>query len=678
MALFPDLGTIYLDEKDRGLREQLEQFYQDNVTINQTFWTEADFDTRVEAGDQTVWNDLGQVPSFRRKQLSFNRIRPVKNMIGGYQRKNRKSIIVTPVENGDQETADQFTKVIMWSSQQDNILETVSEAFDGALVTGLNLLQVWLDFRNDPISGNIRVDNCSYNSFIIDSYFRKADLSDCNGIWKRSFLSKSECISLLPTHKDEIEELPTSGAKQDGKFPWMPESYQNTNLKLFTYDEYYYRTYRKQKILVDTRTGESMEWQQDNPEGLKRFLQQYPEIIEMDQEIPTVRLAIFVQGKVLFDGPNPLNIDDYPFVPVFGYFNPQMPSYSYRIQGVVRGLRDAQLLYNRRKVSELDIVESQVNSGYIYKENALVNPKDIFLSGQGKGIAIKESAQITDVMKIPAPEIPQSMIQLSDILAKEISMISGVNEELLGAAVDDKAGILSMLRQGAGLTTLQILFDNLDRSQKLLGKLMINVIQSNFTPGKIAKIIEDEPMPQFYNKAFGKYDAAVEDGFNTTTQRQMQFAQLLQLREAGVPIPDDQLIEAATLQNKKELTDSIARTAQQQQELAQAQAQVELENQQAVIRSLDAKATSDKGLAIERVSRVEENQQLAVERLAEAQKDRMAGILDLVKALKEIESIDIEQVERLVALAQVLKKKEAVEAQQPISSSMMGNLDELS
>ena len=55
------------------------------------------------------------------------------------------------------------------------------------------------------------------------------------------------------------------------------------------------------------------------------------------------------------------------------------------------------------------------------------------------------------------------------------------------------------------------------------------MIQSNFTPGKIKRIIEQEPTIQFYNKAFGKYDAAVEEGLNTTTQRQMQLVQLLQL-----------------------------------------------------------------------------------------------------------------------------------------------------
>jgi len=658
MALFPNLGPIYINEDDRNMQDQIERFYNDSITVNQTFWYEADTDTRFEAGDQTIWSEIyGNLPSFRKRQFSFNRIRPVKNMISGFQRRNRKSIVAVPMENGDSETADQYSKILMWTAQQEGILETISDSFDGALVTGLNMLQVWLDFRSDPISGNIKVDNCSYNSFIMDPYFRKQDLSDCNGILKRSWFTKSECISLLPENKDEIENIPLQGTNTDGKFAYMPESFDYTNQKLLTYDEYYYRSYRKQKVLIDTQTGESMEWIYDDPDRLAQFLQLYPQVIEMEQKIPTVRLAILVHGKVMYDGPNPLGIDKYPFVPVFGYFNPQIPYFQYRIQGVVRGLRDAQFLYNRRKITELDIMESQVNSGFIYKENALVDPRDIFLVGQGKGIALKEEAQITDVIKIPAADIPQSMIQLSEILSKEISLISGVNEELMGSAVDEKAGILSMLRQGAGLTTLQGLFDGLDRSQKLLGSLMLDIIQANFTPGKVKKIIQAEPMPQFYNKAFGKYDVVIEDGLNTATQRQMQFAQLLQLREAGVAIPDGMLLDASTLQNKKQLVEAVNQAGQAQQQQQQAQAQSDMQNQQAVINSLNAKAKSDEGLAVERISRVEENQSLAEERHAQAEKDKMSGLLDMVKALKEIEQIDLSHLERLVALSKALSNE---------------------
>ena len=665
--LFPELGPQYYDENDKSILARMEAFYSEAITINQSFWGEADTDTRFESGDQALWNDIyGNLPANRHKQFNFNRIRRVVNMISGHQRRNRKSMIAVPVENADEETADQFSKIMMWAAQQENILETVSESFQGALVTGMNLLQVWVDYRSDPVSGNIRVDNCSYNSFLIDPYFRKADLSDCNSLWKRSFLTKRECMALVPDKADEILNLPGNayGTGRDGKFQFMPESYNYGMKNLLTYDEFYYRDYRAQKMLIDSTTGETLEWTSNDEEGLKTFLNYYPQVTLIEQDVPTVKLAIVIEGKVVYDGPNPMGIDQYPFVPVLAYYNPQMPYFPYRIQGVVRGLRDAQYLYNRRRVIELDILESQINSGWIYKENALVNPKDVFLSGQGRGLALKEDANMADVMQIQPPQIPPSMIQLSELLAHEVSEISGVNEELLGSAVDDKAGVLSMLRQGAGLTTLQILFDNLDRSQKLLGKLMINIIQSNFTPGKVKRIIEAEPTPQFYNKAFGKYDAAVEDGLNTTTQRQMQFAQLLQLREAGVPVSNEDLLESATIQNKKKMIENAVKQQQQAMQMQEQQAQVAMQEMQARTGLANARSQADVALGLERASRIAENKALAYERMAEANKDDETALLNKVKAIKEIEDMDIGQLEKLVNLTNLLKAQESNVAQQ--------------
>lgn len=665
MPLFPQLGPQYYEEKNRGILERMEAFYAESITICQSFWGQADTDTRFEAGDQTLWSDLyGNLPASRRRHFNFNRIRRVVNVIDGYQRRNRKSIIVTPIENGDTLTADQFTKMMFWATKQDNILETVSESFHGALVTGMNLLQVWMDYRSDPVSGNIKVTNCSYNSFIIDPYFRKTDLSDCRGLWKRTFVSKSEALSLLPDQQDIILDLPTQeGSGRDGKFQFMPESYNYGYQRLMTYDEFYYRDYRTQLMLVDAQTGETMEWNGDD-EALRQFLAYYPQVTTVKQEIPTVRLAIVLEGRVMYDGPNPMGIDDYPFIPVLGYYTPQLPYFEYRVQGVVRGLRDAQFLYNRRKEVELDILESQVNSGWVYKENSLVNPKDVFLSGQGRGLALKQDAQMTDVQRIEPPGVPPSMIQLSEILAREIQEISGVNEELLGSATDEKAGILSMLRQGAGLTTLQRLFDQLDESQKLLGRLMLKLMQVNFTPGKVQRVIQQEPTPQFYHKAFGTYDAAVEEGLNTTTQRQMQFAQLLQLKQTGVNIPDSVLLNAATVQNKTELTQAVEQANQQQQAMQQQQAQTSMQESQARTELAQARAVADQGLGIERISRVKENQALAQERRAEAIKDQAAAQYDRARALKELDEMDINNVRKLLELLQLFTVRDKQEMQQ--------------
>ncbi len=672
--IFPELGPQYYDERHKGVLSQMEAFYAQAITINQSFWGEADTDLRFYTGDQTLWSDLyGNLPANQRRQFNFNRIMRIVNMISGHQRNNRKSTVVTPIENGDEETADQFTKIMLWINQQEGTLETISESFQGALITGMNFLHVWMDYREDPVSGNIRVDNCSYNAFLVDPYFRKPDLSDCNGIWKRSFLTKREVISLLPDQEEEILGLwgNDSGSGRDGKFQFMPESYGYAMKDLLTYDEFYHRDYRKQKVLCDTETGEVMEWRYDNKEEeLEQFLQTYPTVTVIEQDIPTVKLAIVVQGKVMYHDAQPSGLDNYPFVPVFAYYHPELPYFPWRVTGVVRHLRDSQYLYNRRKVIELDILESQMNSGFIYKENSLVNPLDVYMQqGQGRGIAIKDEANMGDVVIIPSPAIPQTTIELSKMLGDEMGQIAGISEENLGFSEDGTmSGLHSKLKQSAGLTTLQSLFDHLDRSQKILGKIVLDLIQLNFTPGKVKKILEgQEPAPQFYNKAFGKYHAAVEEGLNTTTQRQMQLAQMMALKEAGVPISDSDLLEASTFQGKKKIIENMEKQQQAMAQQQQQQMQAQIEEQQARTQLAKARSVADEGLGLERVSRVEENKALAEERRAQAHKDDESALLEKVKALKELESLDFSHIMQLIEMANALKPKE--ETKNPSNSS---------
>lgn len=675
--IFPDLGPQYYNEKDRPILKRMEHFYSQSITLNQSYWTQASIDTRCWANESNLWNEIyTNLPAHSRNSFNFNRIRRIINMISGHQRRTRKSMVGIPIENADAVTADQFTKIMMNIAKTDGVLETISETFEGALISGMNLLHVWADFSDDPVSGTIRTERCDYNSFLIDPYFKKQDLSDCNGLWKRSYITKREALSLLPEQENEIMGISTNTGK-DGKFQYMPETYAWSQNNLLAYDEFYYREYRTAHVLVDTQTGETLEWRSNDKEKLTSFLKIYPQVQVFKQEIPTVNLAIVLNGKVMYNGPNPLGIDQYPFVPVFCYYNSQISDYSLRIQGVVRDLRDAQYLYSRRKVIELDILESQINSGWIFKENALINPADVYLSDQGRGIALKEEAQMSDVQRIQAPQIPPSMFELSRGLAQEIQEISGVNEELLGSADDDKAGILAMLRQGAGLTTLQPLFDQLDNAQKLLGRLYINIIQNNYTPGKVQRILGEKPTEQFYNKSFGKYDCVVEDGLNTATQRQMQFVQLTKLREMGINIPDDILIESATIQKKQELLDAMKASQQAQQQQQDMQMKIAMQEQEANIRMAHANAAANEGLGIERMSRIQENKALAVERRAEAQHDQAKSILDLVRAMKELEGLDIANLERVLSIARtVAQQQEAAATAEDISLQALQGLNQ--
>lgn len=651
---FPDLSPYYADG-DLDIKKRVDDSYRQHITQHQQFWNEADIDTRFFCGDQTLWNQIyGTLPLQNRRQFQFNRIRRVINMITGYQRRNRKTTIVTPTHSKDQQGADDMSGVVQWVNNNENVYNTISDAFQGACVSGFNLLSVWMDYRFDPVNGDIRVENKSFNSVLIDTTFKKRDLSDANFIWTRKWMSRAQIISLLPGREADINSLPIT-ANRDDKFIYLPENYQYGITNLLPYDEYYYADTRKVKLLIDLETGDTKEWQ-GQKEDLDEFLSVYPSVRVTTIEKNTVKLAILVGNRVMYNGPNPNNSDKYPFIGVYGYFEPNIPYYSLKMQGAVRGLRDAQFLYNRRKVIELDCLESQINSGIKYKESALVDPNDAFLNGQGRALALRDSASMDDVQVIPPPDLSANVMQLSQMLGDEINQIAGINEELLGSATDEKSGILSMLRQGAGLTTLQVLFDELDMTQKLLGELQIDYIQNNFESGKVERILGRAPSEEFSDKLFPRYDCNVEDGLLTATQKQMQAQQLFDLRNLGVNIPDSILIDSVQIQNKKELLDAIEAQGKQQQELEQKSQEATIQQQQMLADSLAAKAEADRALADERHNKIGLDAALTEERITKAQEDRDMSSLAKVRAAKELEELDLTQLEKMVGILRAMQE----------------------
>jgi hypothetical protein len=563
-------------------------------------------------------------------------------MISGHQRKTRKTSIVVPQEANDQSTADQLSALLLWSMQKCNAYNAISESFEGGITAGMNLLATYLDYNDDPINGDIKVSNVSYNAFLIDPFFHKLDLSDCNYIWTRKWLSKNQIKSLLPGREDEIDALSNEG-NRDGKFPYMPQSMNYFSRALLPYDEFWYMDSRPENLLLDQETGETIKWRGEE-ENLEAFLATYPQIKKIRKVIPSVKMAVVINQRTFFHGPNPYNVDCYPFVPFVGYFEPEIPYFHSRIQGIVRDLRDAQWSYNRRMRLNLDYLEAGISRGVKYIEDALVDPEDAFLSGAGRAIPIKKGHTLDEVQELTPPQIPNSWFQEIEKLQSDMLKISGVNEELLGSADDDKAGILSILRQGSGLTTLQPLFDNLDLSQKIVGSLFLKLMQNNFSEAKIERILNEPVSPLIKQKNFLKFDSAVVDGTLTPTQQMMEFQQLWEMYQAGLPVPPDLLLKNAPLQNKKDLMEAVEAQQQAQQQIQQQTMQAQQQETQARTDLAYARAEADRGLGLERATRVQENLELANERAAKAVEDRSDAALNQIRAIKELQDMDLDQI----------------------------------
>jgi hypothetical protein len=644
--------------KDFG--ESYERAYQ----LWNTFYAEAYKDLSYYLGNQWSLEELAYLNNQRRSSFTYNKIRRLINLVQGYQRKNRLSSIVSPIEDASENTASILSDTLQYIMQSSDGYEAISDAFKGALTTGISFLSPYVDYRDDPVSGDIKFARDDWNAVILDPFFTKRDLSDSSFVARRKFLTRTDLISLIPDKEDLIMSLPWGS--RDDKFTYMPFARQWGTQKLLNYTEYWRQKWTNKDVLVDMMTGETQVWDGDR-KRLQLFRELYPNIELIRKPVKSVELGIIAEGELLYYGENPGGLDEYPFTPFMAIFEPSYDLYTWKIQSLVRIVRDPQTELNKRRSQMVQSIDSQLQTGWIAKTNAVSNPTSLYKSGHGQVIFLKPDAQMTDIQPITPPRIDPSVFQLEGEFEKDMMEIMGISPEQLGMAENEKvetAGVLAKMRQSAGMVNLQDIMDGLRESQKILSRKVVKLIQLNYSPEKIKLITKKEPTPEFFSKTFGKYDISVEEGALTDTQKQNNFVGRVALRQMGVNITDTEIIESSSLHDKDKIFQRMQQEQQAAQQAQQQQMQLQMENQALLNMSVDAKADSDHALAQERRAKISTDVALNVERLSRAEEEESARILNFVKAIKELEGMDADTLLKKVQVLKELQGKEE-STQQP-------------
>jgi hypothetical protein len=635
-----------------SMKTWADNFYEKYEPLEQARWNQGNINTLFYAGEQRFINSyFNFYPTYNAQSFAFNFVQQPVNMVTGYQRQHRKSINYTPIEGSKQEFADDLTKVITYANNYRGILEKFSMGCEQSAISGMVLAQPYLDYTDDPINGTLDLKIWSYNSFFTDVYWREADMSDANVVWTQQYVSKQKAKDYFPGREDQIDGMSGFGNRY-GKFYFLPENYNLARNDLLILSNVWFRSKRKKKMLYNRNDGIAYEYG-DNEKYLEELIKQtgFFEIITV--EVPTWKQAIMLNEQIMTIGANPLGFDECPFVPIFWNYDPHIAQYDLRVRSLVTSMRDAQFLLNRRVILNHDISESSINSGYYRRENAIANEEDLRYAGQGKDIIVKENGQPLEwsIQKIIPNAVPPSDMELANQLTDFIFRISGVNQELLGMADDSKTGIEVMLKQGAGLVTLQKYFDQWDVALKLIGRIEQKIIQNKWSPAKIARILGKEPNAEFLNKTFSKYDVLISEGLNTTIQQQQQYMQLRELNaELGGIIPPRFLLEHATIQGKNEIIEMLE---QQQREAAEAQKQqmlLEHTKLEAELQEIHSRAAGNIAMARERQGRAESNIGLFEERLSEITQNRSASLKNKVEALEKLLQIFQQHDEREIRL----------------------------
>jgi hypothetical protein len=637
-----------------------------------------------------------------REPLELNIMRRPLQFFSGYLRDNINEIIYSPVEGSDQKTADQFTKLGYYIWDKGLGFPTFLDACDEAFKSGIALCGIQMDYSRDFVNGDAKFFKRTYNSFYLDPTFESIDLSDASFAITRDLIDKQYAKQLMPfIDPKEIDEL-SMGYRDDKFLQYHPQfTTFSRNRNLIAYDQYYRRITKKRKFLVDMRSAyyrDITDLPSDDINKLKLGISRFnemrrdadeleidandiPEIEIRDVDRSFIELNILLNGQRMYCGDDKTGINTtYPFVPLICYMEPSIWMPSQRIQGIASCNWSAQRQFNKRHMKIVDMMDSDISTGFKYLIGSVPDPQDLQQSGQNKIIGVDPDNApqgLDSVQQLSGGGTNPALIQYQQVLDQLTLTLSNVNESALG--IDEKgntqvSGRLAQVRIAQGLRGNRKIFDNVETSQELLGGLVMTVIQNHYPPGKVQRILNEEPTDQFYEREFEQYDAVIKEGVRSKSQKDAYYYELVNLKRDGiVDVPQAEIVKALSMAGLSDLESAIEK--QDQMLAAQAAQNQELQKMQMAV--LDATKEEKLGLAKERESRVQSNLSLKDERESEAQQNIAQAALDRARAITEIAQLNEDRILKVLQFVSSLEQQEAAgrEAQKMQVDAQAGRIN---
>ncbi len=619
-----------------------------------------------------------------REVLELNIMRRPLQFFSGYLRDNINSIIYSPIEGSDQKTADQFTKLGYYVWDKGYGYPTFLDACDEGMKSGISLCGIRMDYSRDFVNGDIQFFKRTFNSFYLDPTFEQINLRDCGYAITRDLVDKNYAKQLCPfIDPKEIDNI-QFGFRDDKFLTYHPQfSTFSRNRNILAYDQYYKRITKRREFLVDQDNGFfrditdiSKEEKQKLKMGLGRLneMRRDAETLGINPEdVPNVdiqshdrgfvELNVMLNGELMYAGDDKTGIvETFPFVPIICYMEPSLWMPSQRIQGMASCQYSNQRQFNKRHMKIVDMMDSTISTGFKYLIGSVPDPSDMQQSGQNRLIGVDPEnapAGLDSVQQLNGGGANPALMEYQGILDKLSLTLGNVTEASLG--MDEKrntlvSGRLAQVQIAQNLVSNRKVFDNVETAQQVLGGLVLQTLQHHYSPGKVKRILNEEPTDQFYEKQFEQYDAVIKEGVRSRSQQDAYYYELVNLKRDGiVDVPQAEIVRALQMSGLSDLEKAIE--AQDKQKAEQVKQMEQLKQME--IEDLNAKKEANLGLAQERKARVIADLALKDERESEAQQNIAQAALDRAKTITEIAKMKDERILRVLEFVNQLEQQES-------------------
>jgi hypothetical protein len=312
----------------------------------------------------------------------------------------------------------------------------------------------------------------------------------------------------------------------------------------------------------------------------------------------------------------------------------------------------------------IDMMDSEISTGYKYIIGSVKDPSDLQQSGQNRLIGVVNDPDaapqgLDSVQQLHGGGANPALIQYQEILDKLTLTLGNVTEATLGMDQTRNtlvSGRLAQVQIAQNLTSNRKMLDNVDTAQMLLGSVVLKAIQAKYPVAKIERMINEEPTEQFYDSQFEQFDVSIKEGVRSKTQKDAYYYELVNLKRDGiVDVPQSEILRALQMSGMSDLEEAIQ--AQQEQQ-AEQQAKID-EQERLAMEMANAQKEQSLALAQERRARVLSDVALASERSSESEENRASAALKRAQTITEIASLEDDRILKVLNFVNMLEQQEA-------------------
>ncbi len=534
---------------------------------------------RFYLGGGLQWDaeDLAVLREQGRPAHEINLIAPAVNAAVGYQINNRMDIAYRPRGRGaDEQIATVLSKLAMQVVDNNQFHWRETEVFSDGMIQQRGYYDIRLDF-DDSLLGEVRIvsldpldvipdpDAKSYHpdawsDVLITRWMTLDEIENLFGKGQRRAIEQS-----TPDDSDWGEETldegrPKFGDAYSGRYDtrWS----EGGQRRVRVVERQAWRLSRQDVELYPTGDLRPLNPGDAPPAGA----------VITKRTIRRVRWVVCTADVVLHDEWSP-----YPFftvVPFFPYFR----------RGQTRGLVDLaispQEMLNKSVSQYLHILNTTANSGWLVEENSLVNMDVAELEQQGAqtGLVVEYRQGRPAPVKISANRIPDGIDRMIERATAQIKETTGITDAFMGLDSPDMSGVAIQSRQHAAQNIIAMPLDNLARTRHIVADRILTLLQRFYRDERVIRITETDPYggkttaPLTINQAtpegilndltLGEYDVVVTEQPLQITWENGQFQQALELRKAGVAVPDETIIRYSNLADKEEVAKAMSERGQ--------------------------------------------------------------------------------------------------------------------